>query len=378
MIFYVISNDTFMANILLYGYFGHKNLGDDLLFCEALKKIPSKYEIYVDAVPEVAPNLEEYRRIRDFHIINGRRETLSRRYDMLIYGGGGLFPYRAYSFKSLFYWFTVTATCRRKVFNGIGIVPKPQSPAFAVLLKCLSWCSVRDNVSLEFCKKYRKQVVNCGDLYFGNEHHYINHPQKTKKCIVSIAYPFYANEIIKPDIKRRYNLLVENIAEAVATIKAKGYDIEYLPFFIGRDEPMIANIQEKIGSQDKVLERGVDYTLDKIDQLFGSFSLALSMRFHSILLAVKNAVPVIPISYDYKSEELLKEAGLIEYSTRYGIAKNRCFGIEKDLDMEGLNRSIERVISDKDDIMKKQINFYQKKYEQVIDNYRNIFGKDYK
>lgn len=367
-----------MANILLYGYFGHKNLGDDLLFCEALKKIPSKYEIYVDAVPEVASNLEEYRCIRDFHIINGRKETLSKRYEMLIYGGGGLFPYRKYSFKNLFYWFTVTATCKRKVFNGLGIVPKPQSPAFAILLKCLSWCSVRDNVSLEFCKKYRKQVVNCGDLYFGNEHHYIDHSTRNEKCIVSIAYPFYPHEIVVPSIKKRYDLLVENIAEAVATIKAKGYDITYLPFFSGRDEPMIADIQRKLSSYDKVLVRGTDYTLDKIDQLFGSFKLALSMRFHSILLAVKNAVPVIPISYDYKSEELLKEAGLAEYSTRYGIAKNHCFGIEKDLDMEALNRSIGRVISEKDEIMKKEIMFYQKKYEQVIDNYRNIFGKDFK
>lgn len=367
-----------MANILLYGYFGHNNLGDDLLFCEALKKIPSKYEIYVDAIPEAASNLEEYRCIRDFHIIHGRKETLSRRYEMLVYGGGGLFPYRKYSFKSLFYWFTVTATCKKKVFNGLGIVPKIKSPAFAILLKCLSWCSVRDNMSLEFCKKYRKQVVNCGDLYFGNKYHYNKHPQQTKKCIVSVAYPFYTNEIILPDVKRRYNTLVKNIAEAITTIKARGYAITYLPFFMGRDEPMIADIQKEMGSNDKILERGVDYTLDKIDWLFGNFNLALSMRFHSILLAVKNAVPVIPISYDYKSEELLKEAGLIEYSTRYGIAKNRCFGIEKDLDMKELNQSIEKVIFDQKLIMEKQIMFYKKKYGQVIDNYRNIFGKDFK
>lgn len=367
-----------MANILLYGYFGHNNLGDDLLFCEALKKIPSKYEIYVDATPEVASNLEEYRCIRNFHIIHGRKETLSRRYEMLVYGGGGLFPYRKYSFKSLFYWFTVTATCKKKVFNGLGIVPKIKSPAFAILLKCLSWCSVRDNMSLEFCKKYRKQVVNCGDLYFGNKYHYNKHPQQTKKCIVSVAYPFYTNEIILPDVKRRYNTLVKNIAEAITMIKARGYEITYLPFFMGRDEPMIADIQKEMESNDKILERGIDYTLDKIDWLFGSFNLALSMRFHSILLAVKNAVPVIPISYDYKSEELLKEAGLIEYSTRYGIAKNRCFGIEKDLDMKELKQSIEKVISDQKLIMEKQIMFYKKKYGQVIDNYRNIFGKDFK
>lgn len=49
-----------MANILLYGYFDHNNLGDDLLFCEAFKKDLSKYKIYVDATPEVTSNLDVY------------------------------------------------------------------------------------------------------------------------------------------------------------------------------------------------------------------------------------------------------------------------------------------------------------------------------
>lgn len=367
-----------MNKILIYGYFGHKNLGDDLLFCEALKKIPSKYKIYVNAESKVASNLDEYRHIRDFYVINGRKKILSRFYDMLIYCGGGLFPYRNYTYKSLFYWLTETATCKKKIFNGLGIVPKPKSPAFAILLKCLSWCSVRDNVSLEFCKKYRSQVVNCGDLYFGNENHYTSHPQNMKRCIVSVAYPFYSNEINLPKVQKRYRTLVENIAKAIAQIKENGYEIEYLPFFIGRDEPMIADIQKILKSNDKVLKRGYDYTLDKIDCLFGSYNLALSMRFHSILLAVKNAVPVISISYDHKSEDLLKEAGLIKYSTRYGIAKNRCFGIEQDLDMEQLRKSINDVILNQNTIMDKQIKFYKIKYEQVIANYKNIFGADFK
>ena len=36
------------AKILITGYFGMDNLGDDLLFAEALCKLPSKYKIYVN------------------------------------------------------------------------------------------------------------------------------------------------------------------------------------------------------------------------------------------------------------------------------------------------------------------------------------------
>ena len=39
------------AKILITGYFGMDNLGDDLLFAEALHKLPSKYEIYVNTPP---------------------------------------------------------------------------------------------------------------------------------------------------------------------------------------------------------------------------------------------------------------------------------------------------------------------------------------
>lgn len=41
------------AKILITGYFGMDNLGDDLLFVEALHKLPSKYEIYVNLPPSM-------------------------------------------------------------------------------------------------------------------------------------------------------------------------------------------------------------------------------------------------------------------------------------------------------------------------------------
>lgn len=36
-----------MKNILLCGFFGQNNLGDDLLLLEALSKIPKEFNIYI-------------------------------------------------------------------------------------------------------------------------------------------------------------------------------------------------------------------------------------------------------------------------------------------------------------------------------------------
>ena len=44
-----------VKKILLKGFFGHKNLGDDLLLFEALKKYPSQVRLYIEW-PKISNN----------------------------------------------------------------------------------------------------------------------------------------------------------------------------------------------------------------------------------------------------------------------------------------------------------------------------------
>lgn len=96
-----------MKKILIYGFWGMNNLGDDLLFCEALKKIPAIYELYVFLPPSHntninrEKNIESFISIRNFFIIRNRKDILKKTFYGIYYAGGGLFPSRTFSIKNM-------------------------------------------------------------------------------------------------------------------------------------------------------------------------------------------------------------------------------------------------------------------------------------
>lgn len=362
-----------MKNILLYGFFGFNNLGDDLLLLEALHKIPQYFNLYIKAPKECKNNLNEYKEYRDFTIITNNKELLRRKYEYLIFCGGGLFPKIKYGIRDFLRFLLLKICCKKVVINGCGIVPKPKSLLFGLFLKQLYYCSVRDNVSAEFVSKFRNEVINCGDLYWGNEKHYTK-KSTNKKCIVCLANPFSDNELENSHFIKRYKLFLNNLSEMLTVIKNKGFQVEYLPFHGESDKKLISDLQTKIGSCDKVLQRGADFNLETIDKLFSNYQLGFCMRFHSILLSIKNTLPMIAINYDYKSESLLQEAKLNRYGIRFGIRNDQFFGQEIDLDMNSLYKAFDDVLTNSDEYRKKASEFYKIKHKQVLENYKKIFN----
>lgn len=264
--------------------------------------------------------------------------------------------------------------CKKIVVNGCGIVPKPKSFYFRLFIKQLDYCSVRDDISANFVRTIRNDVVNCGDLYWGNDNHFESN-RKSKTCIVCLANPFSDDELRVPHIQERYNLFLNNVSDIILSIKQEGFAIEYLPFHQSSDEKLIFHIQNTIRSNDKILAKGIDFELDSIDKLMSQYQLGFCMRFHSILLAVKNSLPLVAINYDYKSESLLTEANLEKYGVRFGIRKGQFFNQEIDLDMVLLNQSLHLALTEFDDFRLKAGIFYKKKHESVLKSYDIIFNK---
>lgn len=55
-----------MKKILLKGFFGHNNLGDDLLLLEGLKKYPKDVMLYIEWPRGATKELKYYQSVRDF------------------------------------------------------------------------------------------------------------------------------------------------------------------------------------------------------------------------------------------------------------------------------------------------------------------------
>lgn len=366
--------------VLLIGFFGQSNLGDDLLLKQALEKTPAEYDLYVIWPEGKEKAAEEFLKIRAFKMFFNWKKALLTRFSMLIYAGGGLFPSRSFTFKDLIYRLSLGLTSKRIIMNGVGIAPKPERKYFDIFMKSVDYCSVRDDVSKDFVAKVFPQVVNCGDLYWGSSYKCMTTNKLNrggcKRLLICLANPFSEKERDgNKRINERHCLLVRQMAKLITYVKGFGYEVNYLPFYHGSDEKLISDVQREMQSGDKVLLRGKDYTLDNIDELFQAYDFGICMRFHSILLSVKNGLPCVAICYDYKSEQLLKEAGLSEYGVKYGIRASSCFGEEKDMDYASLQCIADKIIHGHDGFKMKADIFAQKKYESVNKNYMKIFFK---
>ena len=163
------------------------------------------------------------------------------------------------------------------------------------------------------------------------------------------------------------------MVKLISDLKDEGYMVDYLPFYHGRDEKIVEDVQRALNSSDRVLQYGKDFALQDIDELFASYDIGVCMKFHAVLLAVKNSLPCLAICYDHKSEQLLKEAGLSEYGVRYGIRTSEFFGEERDLDSSVVNNIMKKVKTDSIDFVVKSKAFAASKQASVNDNYRIIF-----
>ena len=364
-------------NVLLTGFFGHRNLGDDLLLSQALQRVPKHYQLYIYWPAGGDAEALPFQRIRPFTMVHSWKEALRHRYRLFIYAGGGLFPSRTFGVRSLISGLLQGLTARHKALNGVGIVPKQPRRWFDLFLRTFDYCSVRDEISRKFVSEITPNVVNCGDLYWGaplkDKALCLKNIGGGKKLVVCLANPFSATEKKDIRIQRRYELLVKQMTTIITETKSLGYLIHYMPFYMGSDEKFICDVQNFLGSHDKILRQGKDYELDTIDQLFASYDAGICMRFHSILLAVKNNVPCLAICYDHKSEQLLQEAGLSEYGIRYGIRTNEFFGEECDMDDTLLRQVLERALGDPHAFQSKALPFAQRKHQAVIDNYEQLF-----
>lgn len=361
-----------MKKILLKGFFGYNNLGDDLLLKEALCKYPQDVRLFVAWPRNAIKELKYFQKYHPFTPIYGIKDLLRHFYDAVIWSGGGLFPSRVFSLKICVKMLPYRFLSRKIILNGLGIVEKPKRKWFDCFLRMVEYCSVRDDKSLAFVSPQIK-AINCGDLYWGANLLDSSKNKKSKRLLVCLANPFSDKELQCKSVSERFEKLILQCVEFIKKYKQLGYEVNYLPFYHGSDEKFICKVQDKLHSNDKVLQRDVDYNLDTIDELFSQYEVGLCMRFHSILLSIKNSLPVVAIEYDFKSEMLMKEAGLEKFGVRYGIRKSDFFGEEFDIDGDRLCRIADVLQKEKEVFKSKAKSFSKLKHQQVLDNYQNIF-----
>lgn len=307
--------------ILLSGYFGFDNVGDEAILHAMVKgirnEIPEAELVALSANPEFTARKNGIRSIDRMSILKLIKELKDT--DLFISGGGSLFQ-DVTSKRSMLYYLAVVYIAK-KIFKkkvmiysqGIGpVIHEDNRKKLAKLFNQLDVINVRDENSKEELKSMgvTKQIDVTTDTVFS-----LRKPTfqvgkdileqngiDTKKFTLGISMRSW---------KDCTNNIIEEVSKMIELLKDKDMNIVLLPFHFPND----LDISEKIFESTK-LKADDNCKLHVLRNLMTeeaflsvmvNMDIVLSMRLHGLIFAtVCNAYP-IAISYDPKVYSLFKE-----------------------------------------------------------------------
>lgn len=269
--------------ILLAGYYGFNNIGDELLG-ETAKTILK------NAADQILILDRKNRKLKT--IISLLREA-----DILLFSGGSLFQDvtgRGLTVLYYFLLFQLAKFFRKKVFfiaQGIG--PIRRRINYWLVKKCLrqvDYLTVRNKESAAFLMALGIEKFKMyNDLLFAFEPGEIP-KNKNKKISVVFSFRPYGK-----DYRKQLFKLLQRIRQVL-----KNIEISLVPMQKPQDENLIKDLKNIPGI------KVIPYVQSEIFKAIANADLAVGMRLHFLILAAKFGIPFIGIIYDPKITGICK------------------------------------------------------------------------
>ncbi|MDN5342057.1 polysaccharide pyruvyl transferase family protein [Oceanotoga sp. DSM 15011] len=291
-----------MKNIMLIGYYGFKNFGDDLLLKSILKifqEINFSGNIYIPSDNELPINKTSYsfsiKNINRFDILSLR--SYVQKMDIVIYGGGNLFQSET-SLKSFLYYYYIAKTAMKNNIKILllsqGLGPIKHKIASKMLKKVLSYKNLqaifRDNTSYNFAKNYNHNVYLSADLGL--------------YCLMDEQENF-----IKKDKKNKISICLKNNYNDIESL------IDFLSIFNDHEIQTLIINSDKDSSVnyyivDKMRENKVNIPFplkdfNKIIEEISTSNLIISDRLHGAIAGIFFGVPTFTYGNN-KNQRVLK------------------------------------------------------------------------
>lgn len=315
-----------MFKILISGYYGFNNIGDESILCAVVDNLRDKLDnIEITVLSQDPESTAEKYGVKSVNrksmksIFNAVRKT-----DLLISGGGSLLQ-DVTSKKSVLYYLLImwmAMFCRKKVFiysQGIGpINSNINRKLTAMTLKKAAAIVVRDEASKEFLTeigldadkvvvtadpvlRIKPAPLEIGEEILRNEGIEISHEQLT----VGFAI-------------RERKLNSEFMDELCQTIEKlvveKDAQIVLIPFHYSEDVSVIEEIERRMEGkkelESKIYSVKHKYLTNEMLSIIGNMDLLVGVRLHALIHSAIMNVPMIGISYDPKVNSFLKSIGM--------------------------------------------------------------------
>lgn len=333
-----------MYRILISGYYGFNNIGDESILMAVVNSLREK----LDNIEITVLSQNPQQTAEKYGVKSENRRSVAaiiravKNCDLLISGGGSLLQ-DVTSRKSILYYLFIMRVARmmgKKFFiysQGIGpIVSKFNSRATARVLKKASGIVVRDVSSKELLVKIgvpESSVVVTADPVL-----------RIKKAGLGAGAEILAEEGFKNDdgasvcgfaIKERNldsGFMHEICVSAERLINERNCRIVLIPFHFSEDMPAIEMIEKYLcehGASDKVCAIKHKYLTEEMLSIIGNMDTLVGVRLHALIHAAIMDVPMIGISYDPKINSFLHSVGMKAMCSIYDF-KNEFFIEEYD------------------------------------------------
>ncbi len=273
-----------MARILLFGYYGFGNFGDELLLA-SIKQNLSDHDLTV-----VSGNCEHTEKLHQLKAISRKQFWLNPgSYDLFLVGGGSILQ-NTTSNRSLIYYLGAVKRAQQLgmdvylMAQGLGPL-KGIWPQMA--LKSLKGIplTVRDKQSLTIAQNCGLEAELVADLALS----YSNYPLKKQGKTIGIA--------LRDELGFNFFSQLDWLLDDNKEIR--------LFAFHNRDYELCLKVA-------RLLPNAHSVKMEKLQDLeyFSDLELLWGMRLHSLIVATAMGIPALGISYDPKVTAFCEEAGL--------------------------------------------------------------------
>jgi len=278
-----------MEKILLGGYFGFENIGDDAILLSEinfLKKEGYKPIILTNKGKKIFDE-ESINRYNILKIINLRNE-----FKNFILGGGGILQ-DSTSFRSLIYYLSLINLMKnlnkKVILLNIGIGPIKRETSKNLLYKTLKKCDLlifRDEYSFNFFPDLNNRFLS-SDSSFA-----LNFQKKSREDLILISLRHFKNLDLD-----KFKNFIDRLREKI--------DLKFEFIVFSKEEIELANF----------LKLDYFYSSNPIDVIekIATSKFLIGTRYHSVIFSILTETPFIGLIYDIKVKNMIDEIKIENY-----------------------------------------------------------------
>ena len=295
-------------SVLLCGYYGEHNLGDDALLLVLVSQISTDWDLLItardqDSVRRLVPNACTVNRRSLSETVRSLDHV-----DVVVLGGGSLLQ-DGTSFKSLFYYLILLWSARLKrrpiLLWGQGLGPLKRRLSRLLVrytlsgIKAVSW---RDPASMHQAQRWKLNTA----MVMGPDPVWC-HPAPAWNGGSRLILCLRPTPLLD---QQGWSVLLESVDRFSARERLQ---VIWLAFHAEQDATLLDDLDQQHLIPDRLNARSEQVTAESLAQVqsvFRDASLVIAMRLHALILAATGGCPTTALSYDPKVKAAAELAAL--------------------------------------------------------------------